>query len=306
MTSPGQRPYSAWSRTRAAWGMVLVTLLWSQAGVVTRQIQAAQGFEVTFWRSLFTALALLLILPLWQGPQALARLPWRRGMFWLSGLAWGAMFTTFMLALTLTSVARVLITMAAGPLLTALLARALTGHRLPARTWVAIAVGGVGMAWMFAGQFSAQASTREWLGSAVSLAVPLSAAVQWNIAQHSQQRGERLDLAASVLIGALISAAATLLLAWPFQASGRDLAWLGWLGLTQLAIPCLLVGRCAQVLPAAEVALLALLEVLFGTALAWLIVGEAPSPEVLTGGALVIGALLVNELLGWRARSHSQ
>ena len=40
---------------------------------------------------------------------------------------------------------------------------------------------------------------------------------------------------------------------------------------------------------------------MFGIALVWLIVGEVPRPEVLAGGTLVIGALLANELLGWRA-----
>jgi drug/metabolite transporter (DMT)-like permease len=57
------------------------------------------------------------------------------------------------------------------------------------------------------------------------------------------------------------------------------------------------------VLKAPEVALLALLEVIFGIALAWLGADEAPGAAVLTGGALVIGALVVNELLGWRQRS---
>jgi drug/metabolite transporter (DMT)-like permease len=142
----------AWSHTRAVWTMVLVTLLWSTAGVVSRQLTAAQGFEVTFWRSFFTALSLLVILPLWQGAGVWARMPWRRGAFWLSGACWATMFTAFMVALTLTSVARVLVTLALGPLLTALLARVVTGHRLPGRTWAAIAVAGVGMAWMFGGQ----------------------------------------------------------------------------------------------------------------------------------------------------------
>ena len=31
--------------------MVVVTLLWSMAGIVTRQLDAARSFEVTFWRS---------------------------------------------------------------------------------------------------------------------------------------------------------------------------------------------------------------------------------------------------------------
>ncbi|MEY4099743.1 MAG: hypothetical protein RL300_914, partial [Pseudomonadota bacterium] len=43
--------------------MVAVTLMWSTAGVVTRHLEHAQKFEVTFWRSLFTMLCLLVMLP---------------------------------------------------------------------------------------------------------------------------------------------------------------------------------------------------------------------------------------------------
>lgn len=280
--------------------MVLAALLWSTAGVVTRQLQAAQGFEVTFWRSFFNAVSLLLILPLWQGPGVFARLPWRRPAFWLAGACWATMFTAFMVALTMTGVARVLVTMAVAPLLTALLSRVVTGRRLPLRTWVAIAVAGLGMAWMFGGQAGGASSQREWLGSLVALGVPVAAAIQWTIAQRSQSQGEPLDLVPSVLLGALISSALTLPLAWPFQATARDLGWLGFLGLTQLAIPCVLAVLAARVLPAAEASLLGLLEIVFGIALVWLLAGEAPQREVLQGGTLVIGALLANEWLGWR------
>ncbi|HJV63718.1 MAG TPA: hypothetical protein VJ743_22405, partial [Albitalea sp.] len=43
------------SHRQAVAGMLLVTFLWSIAGVVTRHLDAAQSFEVTFWRSFFTA-----------------------------------------------------------------------------------------------------------------------------------------------------------------------------------------------------------------------------------------------------------
>ena len=55
------------SHARAVTLMVLVTLLWSSAGVVSRHLEAARGFEVTFWRSAFNALALLVALPLLRG-----------------------------------------------------------------------------------------------------------------------------------------------------------------------------------------------------------------------------------------------
>lgn len=106
----------------------------------------------------------------------------------------------------------------------------------------------------------------------------------------------------AVLIGAALSALVTLPLAWPFHASAHDLGLLAFLGLFQLAIPCVLSMVCAKVLKAPEVALLALLEVIFGIAFAWLGAGEKPAPSVLTGGALVVGALVANEWLGWRSR----
>ncbi|MNY74420.1 EamA-like transporter family protein [compost metagenome] len=72
------------------------------------------------------------------------------------------------------------------------------------------------------------------------------------------------------------------------------------LGGLQLALPCLLVVRLSRELPAPEIALLALLEVVFGVAWAWLWAGEQPSPSVLSGGLLVLLALVANEVAALR------
>ena len=279
--------------------MVGVTALWSMAGVVTRQLEQARSFEVTFWRSFFTVLSLLVILPLWQGRGVWSRMPRRSPYFWLSGVCWSVMFTAFMLALTLTAVANVLITMALGPLLTALITRIFLAHRLPARTWGAIVLAGAGIAWMYGSQLSTGAPNF-LLGSAVALCVPIAGAVQWTLVQKSHAEGLDLDLVPSVLIGALLSSLFTFPLAWPFQASAHDVALLATLGLFQLAIPCTLSVICARVLKAPEVSLLALLEIVFGIALAWWGAHEAPQPSVLLGGALVLSALLMNEFLAWK------
>jgi drug/metabolite transporter (DMT)-like permease len=296
--------------------MVVVTLLWSTAGVVTRQLEHARSFEVTFWRSLFTLLSLLVILP-WlrghsgaggQGTPGLAQRQGVRGVWqqlrrapqalWLSGLCWSVMFTAFMVALTLTTVANVLVTMSIGPLLTALGARLFLGDRLPARTWMAILVAGAGIAWIY----GEQVGQGSWLGSLVALAVPVAGATNWTLSQRARARGENVDLVPAVLVGAVISTLVTFPLALPFEASVRDIGWLALLGLMQLAIPCVLAVVCARVLQAPEISLLALLEVIFGILLAWLGAGEVPGPQVLAGGALVIGALLIHEWLGWRQR----
>jgi drug/metabolite transporter (DMT)-like permease len=278
--------------------MIMVTLMWSIAGVVTRQLESARSFEVTFWRSFFTVLSLLVILPLLQGRQVFSRIRRGGGALWLSGLCWSVMFTAFMVALTLTTVANVLVTMALGPFLTALVARVFIGHRIPLRTWVAILVAGAGIAWMYASDVSAG----QLAGTLVALCVPLAGAVNWTVTQRSHARGQDVDLVPSVLIGAVISSLATLPLALPFQATGQDIGWLALLGVVQLSIPCALSVVCARVLKAPEIALLALLEVIFGILFAWLGAHEEPGERVLIGGLLVIGSLVANEVAGWRRR----
>lgn len=275
--------------------MVLTALLWSSAGVVTRHLEQARSFEVTFWRSAFTVLSLLVLLPLFQGRQALASLRDASGSFWLSGVCWGVMFTSFMLALTLTTVANVLITMAIGPLLTALLARWVIQQPLPKQTWWAIGVAGVGIASMYATQLH----DIHFVGTLLALCVPSAAAVNWVIAQRAAIRQQNINLAPAVMVGAALSALVTLPWAWPFQASTHDVAWLAFLGLTQLALPCVLSIWCASVLKAAEVALLALLEIIFGIALAWWGANEVPPASALFGGSLVLGAMLLNEGISW-------
>lgn len=278
--------------------MVAVTLMWSIAGVVTRHLEQARSFEVTFWRSFFTVVSLLVILLFFQGREVFAKI--RRGGWplWLSGVCWSVMFTAFMMALTLTSVANVLVTMAVGPFLTALIARIFIGHRIPPRTAVAILLAGCGIGYMY----GTQVGEGSIAGTLVAMCVPLAAAVNWTVTQRSHAHGHDVDLVPAVLVGAVISSIVTLPLAMPFQASGHDIALLALLGLVQLAIPCTLSVVCARVLKAPEISLLGLLEVIFGIVLVWWGAGEVPTPTVITGGALVIGALMLNELIGWRQR----
>ncbi|MDO9404234.1 MAG: DMT family transporter [Polaromonas sp.] len=286
---------------RAAALMLLVTLMWSIAGVVTRHLEAARSFEVTFWRSFFTALSLLVILPVAQGRQVFRTIRGGKGAFWLSGVCWAVMFTAFMVAMTLTTVANVLITMAAAPFVTAVIARfVLRQHILP-RTWWAIAAAAGGIAWMYGAQLSVSGS--HLIGMLLALLVPLAAGANWTVVQYSRMHGQDIDLVPAVMVGAMMSALLALPLALPLTATAHDMLLLAALGLFQLAIPCVLAVLCARALKAPEMALLALLEVIFGILLVWAGAGEAPGPRVLMGGAVVIGALVVNELVGWRQKS---
>lgn len=292
------------SHRKAVLVMVAAALMWSIAGVVSRHFESARGFEVTFWRSAFNALALLVMLSWLRGPATLWRTLREGGRdLWISAACWCVMYTAFMMALTLTTVANVLITMALGPLFTALGARLFLGHRLPARTWAAIIVAGVGIGWMY-GREVGFSGSQHLAGVLVALCVPVAAAVNWTLMQHLHHGDDEPgDMLPAVLLGATLSALVTLPLSLPFKASSADLGLLAMLGVVQLAIPCLLAMVVTKVLKAPEVSLLGLLEVVFGVAWAWLGAGEAPSPAVLGGGALVLAALVANEAMTLRERA---
>ncbi|MFZ2988445.1 MAG: permease, partial [Ideonella sp.] len=77
------------THSRAVATMVLVTLLWSIAGIVSRQLESAAAFEVTFWRSAANAVALAGLLVWHRGWPALQHTLRHGGKaLWISGLCW--------------------------------------------------------------------------------------------------------------------------------------------------------------------------------------------------------------------------
>ncbi len=276
--------------------MIIAATLWSTAGVLTRQLDAARGFEVTFWRSIFAALYVAATL-LWQHKsQALPRLLAQDRFGMISGAMWAVMFCCFMIALTMTSVANTLIVMSVSPLLTAVFTWAFLRQHIAARTWLAIAVALVGMVWMFVDGFS-QVDARGLTGMIIGMGVPVAASVNVIVLKKA---GHAIDLIPAVLIGGVLSALLMLPFALPFQASGHDIFILALLGFFQLGFPCMLMVRAARSLSAPELSLLALLEVLLGPIWAWLGAGEVPASATIMGGAVVLMALVFNELTAMR------
>jgi drug/metabolite transporter (DMT)-like permease len=278
--------------------MIIAATLWSMAGVLTRHLEAARDFEVTFWRSLFAAIYVAGAM-LWQHKaQAVPRLLAVGRFGVISGAMWAIMFSCFMIALTMTTVANTLIVMSISPLLTALFARLFLHQQIPIRTWLAICVATAGIFWMFIDGFS-QLDARGLAGMMIAMGVPLAAAV--NVISM-KKGGHAVDLIPAVLIGGVLSALAMLPMAWPFQASLHDLLILALLGFFQLGFPCMLMVRAARSLSAPELSLLALLEVLLGPIWAWLGAAEVPAQATIFGGSVVLAALIFNEIAALRKK----
>lgn len=277
--------------------MIIAPTLWSIAGVLTRHLEAARSFEVTFWRSFFSALFVAGALISQQGVRSAVKTVRAVGPLGVvSGLMWCAMFTCFMIALTKTTVANTLIVMSVSPLLTAFLAWLLLKADIPQRTWLAIVAAFAGILWMFVRSIN-DVGGQHLVGMLIASAVPVAAAVNLIAIKRA---GHGVDLIPAVFLGSVFAAILMLPLAWPLQTSLHDLAILATLGFFQLGLPCMLMVRAARHLSAPEVSLLALLEVLLGPLWAWLGAGEVPAQETLIGGAVVMAALVSNELAAMR------
>jgi drug/metabolite transporter (DMT)-like permease len=271
--------------------MVAAPILWSTAGVVTRHVERATPFEMVFYRSLFAfVFVAVVLLALRKNPFRIAR------PAIISGGLWALMFTTFMIALSFTTTANTLVVMSLAPLLTTVLASLFLKDPVPTSTWVAAGAATLGIAWMFGSDLAAH-TLRDLLGMLIALSVPIASATNFIVLRASSATA---DLRSAVMLGGLISALICLPLALPFQATPKDIGLLAFLGVFQLGLPCMLLVLASQKLLAPEISLIALLEVLLGPLWAWLGAGEVPARATLTGGGIVLGALVVNELATFR------
>lgn len=271
--------------------MLGATLCWSTAGVLMRTQSLTDGWEATFWRSLFMLAFMTVVLAVqYRGAM------WRRvaGIGWpgvVSGVLWAVMFVAFITALARTAVANVLVLSSISPFLSALAGWALLGERVRLRTWFAMLAAFCGIAVMFAASFVQGGAS----GNLIALAIPVAFAANVTLLRRTHAK---TDMMPTLIVAGIVSCVITLPLALPFDIAWGDVPNFVALGVVQLGLGCLLMIAAARHLAAAEVGLMAELETVFGVASAWLLVGEVPSTATLVGGSIVVLALAANEALG--------
>jgi drug/metabolite transporter (DMT)-like permease len=191
---------------------------------------------------------------------------------------------SFVAALNHASVARVLFIQALSPVLAALLARMLLGERISRRTALALAVAAAGVALMVG---TPEGSSI--VGDALSLLIALAFALALVITRHRRD----VSMAPATCLSQLFLLVVFLPLASPAEVGSDDLLFLVLLGGGQIALglACLVIG--ARLIPAAQVGLITLLEIVLGPLWVWLALSERPSATTLLGGAIVIAAIVI-------------
>jgi drug/metabolite transporter (DMT)-like permease len=267
---------------------------WSLGGLFVRVIEHADGWTIAFWRAAFVVVVVGAWLFAANGTRTFAIY---RAMGWkgvLSGLLLAGCFTMYILAITRTSVANAVVLQSAAPLASAVLARAFLGEALPLRTIIAILVAIAGVALMFADALGG--------GDIVGNLLALGVGVMFGANIVVVRSGRGIDMVPATVLAGLVTMAATLPFAGLGSPSAHDFGMLAALGAIQLGLGLFLFMRGAQKLPAAQVGLLCLLEVILAPLWVWIAFAEVPAPFALTGGAIVFSAVVVHSALGLRPR----
>lgn len=273
--------------------MVGATLCWATAGVLVRNMEVTDGWKIAFWRSFFMTLFLLLVLSFQHGSRLLHRV---HAMGWpgvLSGLLFAGMMISFILALSLTTVANTLVVGSISPFVAAVCGRLFLGEKVAPRTWLTMiaAIGGIIV--MFFDALSGDG----WAGNLIALCIPLGFGANVVILRKHRTA---VDMVPSVLLAGIFSMLIALPFALPLSVSTGDLALLSVMGVVQLGAGLLLMMVAVRHLASAEIGLLSILEIIFGTLSVWVLIGERPSQAALIGGGVVVGALVANQIASLR------
>ena len=284
--------------TRGAWLVFGAAAIWSFGGTIARFLSVDDNWTIIFWRSLFAATFLLTFMFWRDGFAGTGRL--FAGMGWAGigvGLCFATASTAFIVALSYTTVANILLMQAGAPLFAALLMFVFFRERVDAATWVAIAAVMAGVAVMVSDSVTGKVSP---IGDGLALLIGLSFAT----ATVLTRRHAHVRMMPAACLGTLVMTVTGFLLAGSLKVSAADGAWLFVFGALNLALGMMCFVTGVRLLPAAVAALISTAEPVLGPLWVWLVHGELPPQRTLVGGAVVVAALMAH--LAWQLRQTTQ
>jgi drug/metabolite transporter (DMT)-like permease len=268
--------------------VALAAVAWSTAGVLQRQLTLDTATQV-FGRAAFAGAALLAYVAVVERGRVVQAFR----SIGVAGIAVALCVATasgsFIAALNHTSVARVLFILALAPMLAAVLAWVALGEPITRRTVAASALALAGVALML-GDPGEGSLAGDGLAFVVVVAFALMIVItRW---RHD------VSMAPATCLSQVIVFAAFLPFASPGEIGGDDVGWLAALGIGQIGLGFVLLTAGARLIPAAQVGLITLLEIVLGPLWVWLAEGERPTTLTLAGGAIVIAAIVIQTRAG--------
>lgn len=278
--------------------VLLAGVLWSTVGLGIRLIEDASVWQILLYRSisLSTFLFFVIFIRTGQNPFAQVR---RAGLpAAIGGLSLVAAYAGGIYAIQTTSVANAMLLFASAPFLTAILGWIVLGERVRRATWISIfvAVAGIGIMVADKSDGGALGGSLAALGSALGFSI-FTVALRWG------KSGEMLPAVfLSGLFAIVITTSICIGLGLTLVLTPNDGGIAMGMGVFQVGAGLVLYTLGSKTLPAAELTLLSLAEVLLGPLWVWVFLGESATATTLIGGALLLAAIMGNAMPGARRK----
>ena len=271
---------------------------WSLAGLGIRLIETASVWQILFYRSLALAPFLLLVITLRGngGPLRAIRAAGISGV--VGGGALAVAFFGTIFAIQTTTVANAVLLFAAAPFMSAALGIAILQEPVRRATWIAMTAAIVGITVMVTGGLE----LGRWVGNAAALLSALGFAV-FTIALRWKKTEDMMP--AVFLAGVfsiIVAGAVCVAMDQSFLLPPRDIAIALGLGVFQVGAGFVLYTAGSKAIPAGEMVLLAMSEVVLGPIWVWLFLSETASLYTLGGGTVLLVALAGNAISGMRRK----
>lgn len=263
----------------------------SPDGLLLRLVTDASIWDVIFFRSILIASAIIAFLIITKRNNFSAIFFNFDRVGWMSTILMTISSLTFVGAMANTSVANTLFLVATMPFFSAVLGWFFLGEAVRLRTWLTIALAFCGIVIIFSESFS----TGNWLGD--SLAIFTAFLQGLNIVVIRKARDREVTVPA-FCVSAFFATLIALPFAQPMTVNISDFFFLSLMGLIVVPIGLGLFLSGARYAPAAEIALLALVETVLGPIWVWIFIGETPSEMALLGGSIVILSIVINTWFG--------
>jgi drug/metabolite transporter, DME family len=259
-----------------------------------RTATASSAWQYIFWRALGFTVALILVATVRDARNPLRQLAGLGRMAWVACLCMALSQVTFISSIKAATFAEVFLICSLAPLITALLAWPLLGERFGWTTVVALTLGLAGVVVMTGGELQSANA----FGQIIALLAALGFAGYTLCTRGS--RPQDLD-AALIGVGVLTMIAgfvATRLGGEPLMASPTDAAIAFAHGAVLLAAGLFLFGQGSRHIPAVTFTLLAQAEAVLAPVWGYLYFAETPTLATLTGGALILAAVVIQAVAG--------
>ena len=260
----------------------------SWGGLLVREIENADIWQILFWRAFFFSLTLVFFLFFKHKKKALYSIKKSGHPGIAYGFAMSLGFVAYIIAMTETTVANVLFIISSQTIWLAIFGYLFLKEKISLKTLYSIILAMIGITVMIGGSLD----TGSLKGNLVALYIPINFAFLILLIR----KFPKIDFVPSLLIAGFLSVVYGFVMSETIVISQHDLLIVFLLGSFQHAFGFICITIGARSTAAVTVGLLMLTEALFGPFWVWLFINEIPPTSVFLGGGIIVIAVIFKTL----------